>query len=188
MSAPPRKASDTGRFSKGKSGNPKGRPKAQPEGRNSAFDIVIDRTLSITRDGARREISVEEALQHRTYQEAIAGKRMAQRQVMKWIQKREAWLAKEEARKAPTNPVAWKISPDPDNANAALLILGITSTEQRDPHLQPELIHYKLEPWAVQAALGRRRGGTPLGSKAIADIRRCTQDPDSLRWPPGSGT
>jgi hypothetical protein len=155
--------------------------------RNSAFDIVIDRTLSITRDGVRREISMEEALQHRTYQEAIAGKRMAQRQVMKWIQKREAWLAKEEARKTSPKGVALKISPDPENANAALLILGVITTEQRDPVLQPELIHYKLEPWAVQAALGRRRSAMPLDSKAIADIRRCTRDPNSLQWPAGSG-
>jgi hypothetical protein len=33
---------------------------------------------------------MEEALQHRIYQDALAGKGMAQRQVMKWIAKREA--------------------------------------------------------------------------------------------------
>ena len=184
----PDKPADTGRFLKGKSGNPKGRPKAQPEVRNSAFDIVIDRTLTITRDGIRREISVEEALQHSTYQEAISGKRMAQRQVMKWIKKREAWLAKEEARTAPPKRIEWKSSPDPENANAALLILGVITAEQRDPHGQPDLVGYKLEPRAVQAALSRRRSMKPLDSWDISEIKRCTRDPDSLRWPSGSGT
>ena len=184
----PGKPPDTGRFLKGKSGNPKGRPKAPPELRNSAFDIVIDRTLTITRDGARREISVKEALQHRTYQEAIAGKRMAQRQVMKWIKKREAWLAEKEARKSPPKAMEWKSSPDPENANPALLILGVITTEQRDPHGRSDLIGYLLEPWAVQAALGRRRSVTSLDNRDISEIKRCTRDPDTLRWPSGSGT
>lgn len=183
MTTKPHKPSGTGRFTKGKSGNPRGRPKARPVERNSAFDIVIDRTLSMTRDGARREVSVEEALQHRTYQEAIAGKRMAQRQVMKWIQKREAWRAKERARKGSGNIAVFKTSPDPDNANAALLILGIMAPVHPGPS---ELPSYKLEPWAVQAALSRRRSTTPLEAKAIAEINLCTRDPNGIRWPLGS--
>ena len=43
-----------------------------------------------------------------------------------------------------------------------------------------------LEPWAVQAALSRRRGGRKLRDKDVAEIRRCTRDPDSLRWPKGA--
>ena len=187
MTTSPHKPSDSGRFSKGKSGNPKGRPKVQPETRVSAFDIVIDRTLSIMRDGVRREISVEEALQHRTYQEAIAGKRMAQRQVMKWIHKREAWLAKEETRKATPKGITRKVSPDPNNANAALLLLGVITTEAPKPYDINGNVRYHLEPWAVQAALSRRRTTTPLDGKDIVDIKRRTHNSETLDWPDGSG-
>src|SRR4051812_47424756 len=77
------------RFSKGVSGNPKGRPKAKRAAMPSAFDIVIDKVLTIAQSGVQRDITVEEALQHRTYQDAIAGNRPARREVLKWIAKRE---------------------------------------------------------------------------------------------------
>ena len=38
-------------------------------------------------------MTVEEALQHRTYQDAIAGSRSARREVLKMIAKREQYLA-----------------------------------------------------------------------------------------------
>ena len=73
-------------------------PKRQPEGAAeeseapaaSAFDIVIDKTLTVTQGGVPREVTVEEALQQRTYQEAIAGSRPARREVLKMIAKRES--------------------------------------------------------------------------------------------------
>ena len=81
------------RFRKGQSGNPKGRPKKAKPRAASAFDIVIDRTLTVTQGGMPRAVTVEEALQHRTYQEAIAGSRPARREVLKMIAKREQYLA-----------------------------------------------------------------------------------------------
>ena len=82
------------RFRKGQSGNPKGRPKKAKPQAASAFDIVIDRTLTVTQGGMPREVTVEEALQHRTYQDAIAGSRSARREVLKMIAKREQYLAR----------------------------------------------------------------------------------------------
>ena len=69
---------------------------------------------------------MEEALQQRTYQDALAGKRMAMREVVKWIMKREAWFAKH----APPlrQRSRYKSSPDPDNADAALVLLGIAAS------------------------------------------------------------
>ena len=52
----------------------------------SAFDIVIDKTLTVTQGGVPREVTVEEALQHRTYQDAVAGNRSARREVLKMIE------------------------------------------------------------------------------------------------------
>ena len=83
-----------GWFRKGRSGNPGGRPTTSRPSQASAFDVVVEKTLTVAHHGGTREITMEEALQQRTYRDAVAGKRMAQREVLKWIVKREAWLAK----------------------------------------------------------------------------------------------
>lgn len=47
------------RFRKGQSGNPKGRPrKVRPEQASaSAFDIVLDKTLTVMQNGVERELT-----------------------------------------------------------------------------------------------------------------------------------
>jgi hypothetical protein len=169
------------RFTKGQSGNPKGRPRKAPAPRASAFDIIIDKTLTVAQGGRTRELSVEEVLQLNTYREALAGNRAAGREVLKMIAKREKWLA--EKRPARTS-VTMSTEGDPDNANEALLILGIVDRDPREYAPGDPYDRYLLEPWAVEAAL-RRSARRPISAKQVAEIRRCTRDPDTLRWPPG---
>ena len=82
-------------------------------------------------------------------------------------------------------PVEIRHSPSPENAKQALEILGIVSRDdrfdERDDHFPRQL----LEPWAVQAALKRRRVRQPLSDSDIADIRRSTRDADRIAWPKG---
>lgn len=120
-----------GRFRKGQSGNPGGRPRHVRSTSNSAFDVILDRTLKASRDGVLHEVTLEEALQQRTYQEALTGKRLAIREVLRWILKREQWIAKNE----PSGPrkVTWAGTiQDPDNADQALLLLGIAREAPTD--------------------------------------------------------
>ncbi|MDX5360364.1 MAG: DUF5681 domain-containing protein [Alphaproteobacteria bacterium] len=181
-STPPK----SGRFRKGQSGNPKGRPKAEPKATGSAFDVIIDQTLTVTQGGQLREVTIEEALQHQTYRDAIAGKHSAQREVMKMIEARERHVAGRQGQ--PAMKVEQRIErDDPQNADAALLILGIAARDpgRQGPRFDGEQL--LLEPWAVQAALSRRRGGAKLTRREIDAIRRCTRDAGSLRWPRGTG-
>lgn len=182
-----------GRFRKGVSGNPKGRPRKQAgDTPGSAFDIIVDRTLAITRGGVAREVTVEEALQHRTYQDALAGSRLAGREVMKMITRREAWLARHCGAHRTKSRIKFLTSPDPGNANPALLLLGIACQDPRwmnevsgaggsgDPYER-----LLLEPWAVQAALDRRGRTKVFTKQEREDIDRCTRGaPETLRWPP----
>src|SRR3546814_9634771 len=115
------------------------------------------------------------------YQDASAGNRSARREVLKMIAKREKALAERKLHRH--TPVEMLIeASDPDNANAALLLLGIAGFDPRWDHDQPKGQHLLLEPWAVQAAL-RRRGSGSLTERDVSEIRRCTRDPDTLRWP-----
>ena len=168
------------RFRKGQSGNPRGRPRKQPVARHSAFDVVIDRTLTIIQGGKPREVTVEEALQHKTYQDAIAGNRAARRDVLKMIAKREKALAA----KAPlAKPVEVRIEgTDPENADEAMLILGICRPDPRWAGTAGERERLLLESWAVEAALARR-ASRKLDRRDLDEVRRCTHAADTVRWP-----
>ena len=164
----------SGRFAKGRSGNPSGRPrKAPPTPPPSAFDIIIDRTLTVTQNGLTREITVDEALQQKTYQAAIAGSRMAQREIMKMIDKREKARA---AKAPPPNPITLKRAPlDPVNADAAMLLLGIIQITDGDPECM------RIASWIAQAALDRRQ--CSLTRDELEKARRDTLAPQEIRWP-----
>jgi hypothetical protein len=174
----------SGRFKKGQSGNPKGRPKVEKR-RVLAFDIVIDKTLTVTQGGQSREMTVDEALQHQTLQQAIAGDRAAQRAVLKMIAKREkARVARESGTRL---RVESRIEPvDPENADVALLLLGIACRNSSRQDLARDREQLLLEPWAVQAALSRRRGGARLNEDQVREIKRCTHQPDLVSWPRGT--
>ena len=175
----------TGRFQKGHSGNPKGRPRKQralPHTPRSAFEIVLEKRVTVTQAGIGQELSVKEALQLRTYRDALAGKRAARREVLKMIAKREKAMADRGLRTPRTmRSVTRKISPHPRNADAAMCLLGIAAPNKSREEYDPDAI--LLEPWAVQAALRRRRGGKALTMEDIGDIKRCTRAPETLRWP-----
>jgi uncharacterized protein DUF5681 len=177
----------TGRFQKGHSGNPKGRPRKQsapPDATRSAFEIVFEKRVTVTQGGVDRELSVEEALQLRIYQDALAGKRRALRTVLKMIAKREKAIAANGQGIMPF--ITSKKEMDPRNADAAMRLLGIAAPDNsREEHNPGALL---LEPWAVQAALSRRRGRKALTAKDVGEIKRCTRAPETLRWPRGTKT
>lgn len=77
--------------------------------------------------------------------------------------------------------VTQKVSPDPRDADAAMCLLGIAAPNKSREEYDPEAI--LLEPWAVQAALSRRRGRKALTMKDVGEIKRCTRAPETLRWP-----
>ena len=176
------------RFHKGQSGNPNGRPKkAQAPAQASAFDIVMDKTLTVTQGGKPREVTVEEALQHQLYQQAIAGSRAASNHILKMILKREAYLAK----KAPaqTMRVSYQQCFYPENAEEALVLLGTAK-----PHPEPgepgagKRCRDMLERWPVQAAITRRRGGGKLTKEEVQAVQAATSAPETLQWPNGAAT
>ncbi|WP_373085273.1 DUF5681 domain-containing protein [Sneathiella sp.] len=176
----------SGRFKPGHSGNRKGRPKSRAKPQTSpAIEVILDKTLTVTRNGVLREITVEEALQQGVLQDAIEGNRSAQREVLKWIIKRDTYLAAENRRKSPKGATTLQ-SDDPGNADDALLLLEITDLDPTHEDYHEPRPQMLLEPWAVQAALSRRRGGKKLTKNDLSEIRRCTRDPDSLHWPRGT--
>ena len=175
------------RFRKGQSGNPRGRPrKERRSDPASAFDVVVDKTLTIEQDGKTREVTVDEALQHKTYQRAIAGDRSAQRDVLKMIKKRDAYLAVRKRKKQARQVGVECEYSGGGGTDGAMLVLGIATRHPPCQELSTDPAQLRLEPWAVQAAFDRRPDGSHLAEQEIEEIRRCTRDPGTLRWPYGT--
>lgn len=168
-----------GRFEKGRSGNPAGRPKARRP-HNSAFDIIFDKTLKVTQGGVERELTVDEGLQLQTYQAALKGSKMAVRAVLKMIQKREIAIAALTPAPVPKNRM--ELEHDSDNADQAMRILGIADLGEAPQGGGPATRPLRLATWAAQAALGRP-GRRKLDPKDIDEIKRCTLDAAKLTWP-----
>jgi hypothetical protein len=180
--SPSPSAPNSGRFPKGRSGNPGGRPKASRAAQSSAFDIVLNKKLTVAHGAGTREITAEEGFQQGILRDALAGNRSAMRDVVKWIMKREAWRAKH-APKTSGQLAPIVASRDPDNADAALVLLGIAGPDPAGADHRWNRSQLLIEPWVVQAALRRRRGGNRLTEEDRHAIKILTRDPDSLRWP-----
>ncbi len=192
------------RFRKGQSGNPKGRPRSKQHGRSpsgSAFDVILERRITVEDHGQTRELTVEEGLQQETLKAAFEGRHGAQRQILKMIEKREAFLAQRAAasrsgHSEPTEGLRVRMSHDPRNADEALKILGIAHPDPRmsrgDDTANPAIAERAQERalvlahWAAQLALQRRRGGRKLTTDEINQIKWSTQHADDLIWPRGS--
>ena len=152
------------RFKKGRSGNPKGRPRKGKPVIASSYDALFDFSLPARMDGIEQNISAEQALQIKTYNLAAAGNRPAQRKIGKMIAEREAYFASKIDR-------SLKVEREihghhPTNAFAALLLLGIASHVHRgelDPEPEPgeDPRYLLLEPWAVQLAIDKRKFRQP---------------------------
>jgi hypothetical protein len=168
-----------GRFAPGQSGHLQGRPRRDKpmQQEKSAFDVLDGRQVSVVMGGMPRELTLLEALFYKTYQEALAGGRMAIRAVLKKIMAREA-------RQSPRVlgfPLILMENPDPADVDDALVALGIAtrSEERTRPEGRPFL---QLQPWAVTAALRRPKLGL-FSRQSLKDIREQTRDADTVTWP-----
>lgn len=179
-----RKPPKATRFKPGQSGNPGGRRRASLSARSSAFQTLLDREIAISTGDRTETRSLEEALQLRTYQEALKGKAMAIREVIGWIIKREAWIARHQPQQR-RGVVFAGTRQDPDNADEILLLLRIVAInpEKNTPDMKRRQL--LLEPWVVKAALKKRGLAQSLRKSQVENIRRCTRDDGSIIWPDG---
>ena len=169
------------RFKPGQSGNPKGRPrkKAQEAPISSAFDVFQDRRITVSMPGGERQLTVQEALFYRTYQDALAGERMAIRIVLNKIIERDA----RHTPNRPMFPIIRAEYPEPANIDESLLLLGLASQPEGRTQADGRCF-LELEPWAVTHALSRPK--TRLSEKQIEELKEQTRNPGAVAWPEGS--
>jgi len=183
-----------GRFVAGSSPNPKGRPRKATEKAESQLDVLLSKSVTVTApDGSLRGVSASEAVELRTLRDALDGRAGPIARVTKWLIKRERWFRKKYEEKAARISEMTPVTPprsysDPENADEALQLLGIASRDAayEESVNRPGYVHLRLEPWAVQAALKRRRSPEPFSKAEITNIEACSWHPEAIDWPEGS--
>jgi hypothetical protein len=181
MSGKPLSKPNPGWFPKGACGNRNGRPANRRVPQDPNFKVLSEKIRVNGPDGPR-DMLPEEAVEWTTFLAALTGKSMAIRDVTKWMKEYRAGLAKDGPKAAPQQ-IELVAAQNPDNADEALQLLEIAAP---NASMEVACIPFLLEPWSVQAALSRRRGGSRLTDKERDDVRRLTSDPGSLRWPRGT--
>ena len=166
---PPR----SGRFVKGVSANPSGRPKGSK--RLPPFEDILGQMMQITDEGITRRVPVEEALQRRLFDLALKGNNAAMRAV-------EALEAEQTSNRAEDELVGIQTNihfATPGNVTMALEPLKMGRILDRYRKENTRLV---LEPWLVVAALDRL-GDRRLSVDEQKEVLQATRTPKKVTWP-----
>ncbi len=160
------------RFKKGRSGNPKGRPKGRQN--QPPYDVVLGQMVPIKEGGVERRVTAAEALLLYMTKRGLEGDGAAARSAMTVI---------EEARSARGVDAVRiiqivRVVVSPGSVNSALQRLSMALKLDR---YRPSA-RMVLEPWLVEEALFR------LGSRRLSideqeKVVRATRTPGKVQWP-----
>lgn len=160
------------RFAKGRSGNPRGRPKNRH--REIPYDTVLGQMVTIREDGRERRVTAAEAFLLQLTQKGLAGDSVATRASLDAI---EGARAKSfQSALAPTTIVVRLIG---NGADSILNTLGIAMLKFPT---DKKCARWELNPWIVEAAL-KRLGDRKLSEVEQREVRNATRTPHKVRWP-----
>src|SRR5215207_3368996 len=161
------------RFEKGRSGNPKGRPKGRHN--RPPYEAVLGQLVAIKEEGVERRVTAAEAFLLYMAKRGLEGDGAAARSAMAVIEEARAARARSGHGAIRTIVVSFVA---PGTVNCALRRLRMASKLDR---FRPSA-RIMLEPWLVEEALSRL-GDRRLSRDEQAKIVSATRTPHKVRWP-----
>ncbi len=160
------------RFTKGRSGNPAGRPKNRHLG--VPHDAVLGQMVSVREGGRERRITAAEAFLLQLTCKGLAGDSAAARASLDAI---EAARARRPVAYQPIKTIA--IVPMIQATSTLLDTLGIATKKYPKDEAR---VRWELNPWIVEAALARL-GKRRLTEDEQREVFANTRTPHKVRWP-----
>ena len=161
------------RFQKGRSGNPKGRPKGRKN--RPPYDAVLGQMVTIKEDGVERRVTAAEAFLLHMTKRGLDGDGAAARSATAAIEKARSARGASGAGGITT---IVKTVVAPGSVNPALEPLRMATKLDR----YRETARMALEPWLVEEALARL-GDRRLSRDEQAKVVRVVRTPSKVRWP-----
>jgi len=159
------------RFTKGRSGNPAGRPRGRH--REAPFEAVLGQTVPIREGGTPRRVTAAEAFLLQLTKRALEGDGAAARESLAMI---EQARERQGAGQSRISAIVL-VSVAPGSVTSALEPLRMAT--KLDPYRETARI--ALEPWLVEAALARLNQTLSPADQRI--IIKATRTPHKVMWP-----
>jgi hypothetical protein len=157
------------RFTKGRSGNPAGRPRGRR--REAPHEAVLGRMVIIREDGIERQVTAAEAFLLQQAKRGMEGDSAAARASLDTLE-----VARERYSPSGLSGIVRTIVA-PGSVTGALEVLRMA--KKLDPYR--ETARMVLEPWLVEAALTRL--SQPLSAADQRTIVNATRTPHKVQWP-----
>lgn len=161
-----------GRFAKGQSGNPKGRPTGRH--RTAPYEAVLGQMVTVRDGPVERKMSAAEAFMLHMAERGLEGDGSAGRAMM--IALEEIKGQKQSENMLPTTVVVQMVTPGSVN----LALEALRMARKLDP-FRPTA-RMMLEPWIAEAALARL-GERQLSEEEQRIVLAATRIPHKVRWP-----
>jgi hypothetical protein len=166
-----RKPPTTTRFTKGRSGNPAGRPRGRH--RQAPYESVLGQMVKIREGGAERHVTAAEAFVLQLTKRGLEGDGAAARECLAMI---EQARERQGASQSPISTIVL-VGVAPGSVTSALEPLRMA--KKLDAYR--ETARMVLEPWLVEPALARLpRTLSPAEQRTIV---QATRTPHKVRWP-----
>lgn len=160
------------RFQKGRSGNPRGRPKNRR--REIPYDAVLGQMVTIREEGKERRVTAAEAFLLQLTQKGLAGDSAAARASLDAIEAARA------TRTENTPGISKIVLASVDSgADAIIDTLGIARLKFPTDEAR---VRWELNPWIVEQALDRV-GDAQLSESEKREVWNAIRTPHKVKWP-----
>jgi hypothetical protein len=159
------------RFTKGRSGNPAGRPRGRH--REAPYEAVLGQMVTVREDGVERPVTAAEAFLLQLTKRGLEGDNAAARASLAVIEEARERHGAGQSRIS----TIVLVSVAPGSVTSALEPLRMA--RKLDPYRETARI--ALEPWLVEAALARLP--QPLSPADQRIVMKATRTPRKVRWP-----